>query len=146
MIDGYTIAQIIHLLCGIAFLGFIFADVFILPVLKTKYDPKQTQEIKQTISDRGRKVFPITVLIIVLSGGFMMSRYINSDLGVFNTSLQQLLMIKIILAFFIVSGIIFSLTRRAMGKQPHPKMKYFHSFVFILGVIIVLLAKVMFVV
>lgn len=144
MIDSYSFAQIVHLLCAIVFLGFVFTDVFILPVLKSKFEKNQAQEIKQVIAERGRKVFPISVLILVLSGGFMMSRYINSDLGVLNTGLQQILMFKIFLALIIVGGIVFSLLRRVLGKAPHPKMKNFHTLVLILGTLIVVFAKVMF--
>ena len=30
----YTLVQIIHLFCAIIFIGFVFTDLFVLPVMK----------------------------------------------------------------------------------------------------------------
>lgn len=146
MIDAYTIVLIVHLLAAIIFLGFVFADVMVLGVLKNDFGKEHFQEIKQSISTRARKIFPFTVLTLVLSGGFMMSRYINSELGAFNTSLQFLLLIKIFIALLIASGIVYSLVARVLGKQPNQHFsKHFHKYVLVLGLCIVVLAKVMFI-
>ncbi len=146
MLDTYTIIHIVHLLAAIIFLGFVFADVMVLGVLKKKFGKEHFQEIKQTIGARARKIFPLSVLTLLLSGGFMMSKYINSDLGMFNTNLQLLLLVKIILALLIISGIVYSLIQRVKGKQPHPHFaKHFHKYVLVLGLGVVILAKSMFV-
>jgi len=142
----YTIVLIIHLLCAIIFIGFVFADVIVLPAMKKVLDEKEHQDVMNVISARARKIFPVSVLILILSGGFMFSKYINSDLGVFNSSLQILLLIKFLLAMIIAFGIVYSLSRKLLKKQPHPIMKHFHKFVLISGIIIVTLAKLMFVV
>lgn len=143
---GYSIALIIHLLCAIIFIGFVFADVVVLPAMKKVLNEKEHQNVMAAISNRARKIFPISVLILILSGGFMFSKYINSDAGVFSSPLQVLLMIKFVLAILIVCGIIYSLSRKLVKKQPHPIMKHFHKFVLVTGITIVVLAKLMFVV
>lgn len=143
---SYTIVLIIHLLCAIIFIGFVFADVIVLPAMKKVLNEEEHQNVMNVISQRARKIFPISVLILILSGGYMFSKYINSELGVFNSSLQILLLIKFILAMIIASGIIYSLSRKLLKKQPHPIMKHFHKFVLVTGIIIVVLAKFMFVV
>ena len=143
---GYSIALIIHLLCAIIFIGFVFADVVVLPAMKKVLNEQEHQNVMAAISNRARKIFPISVLILILSGGFMFSKYINSDAGVFSSPLQVLLMIKFVLAILIVCGIIYSLSRKLVKKQPHPIMKHFHKFVLVTGITIVVLAKLMFVV
>jgi len=146
MLDTYTIVHIVHLLAAIIFLGFVFADVMVLGVLKKEFGKEHFQEIKQTIGARARKIFPLSVLTLLLSGGFMMSKYINSEAGMFNTNLQLLLLVKILLASLIISGIVYSLVQRIKGQQPHPHFaKHFHKYVLILGLGIVILAKGMFV-
>ncbi len=141
---SYTIVLIIHLFCAVIFIGFVFADVIVLPAMKKVLNEEEHQKVMNAISNRARAIFPASVLILVLSGGFMLSKYINSDLGAFNTALQQLLMLKVIIALIIVAGILYSLSRKLFKKQPHPIMKHFHKFVLVCGVLIIILAKLMF--
>ena len=143
---SYTIVLIIHLLGAIIFLGFVFADVIVLPAMKKVLNDEEHQNVMNSISNRARKIFPITVLILILSGGFMLSKYINSDAGIFNSPLQILLDIKFLLASIIASGIVYSLSCKFLKKTPNPIMKDFHKFVLVVGIVIVVLAKVMFVV
>jgi hypothetical protein len=92
------------------------------------------------------KIFPPSLLVIVLSGGMMMSKYINSEAGFFNTSLQKLLVLKILLASIIVLGVLFNLYTKFSGKQkPAFMANHFHKLVLVLGLGIVILAKMMFV-
>lgn len=146
MAEAYGIAHIIHLLLAIIFIGFVFADVAVLSVLQGKFDPETLKKIKEAINARSRKIFPPSVLVLILSGGFMLSRYINSNAGVFDTGLQKLLMIKVVLALVIALGVSYSLLMRALKKTPHPAMAHFHKLVLVLGVVIVVFAKMMFMV
>ena len=75
----------------------------------------------------------------------MFSKYINSEIGLFDTNLQQLLWLKFILAMLIVGGVVYSLTCKFLKKQPAPMMKHFHKFALVIGIFIVLIAKLMFV-
>lgn len=142
---AYTIALTIHLFCAIIFIGFVFADVIVLPAMKKVLNEEEQQKVTNALSNRARAIFPATVLILVLSGGFMLSKHINSDLGVFDSTLQQLLMLKVLIALVIASGILYSLSRKLFKKQPHPIMKHFHKFVLVCGIVIIILAKFMFV-
>ena len=143
---SYTLVVILHLFSAIIFLGFVFADVIVLPAMKKVLTDKEHQNVMTVISNRARKIFPLTVLILILTGGYMFSKYINSELGIFNSSLQILLLIKFILAMIIASGIVYSLSCKFLKKTPNPIMKHFHKFVLLVGIIIIILAKVMFVV
>ena len=75
-----------------------------------------------------------------------LQKYINSELGVFNSNLQLLFDFKSILAVLIVSGVVYSLVNKFLRKPPHPIMKHFHKFVLFSGIIIIILAKGMFIV
>ena len=142
----YTLVQIIHLFCAIIFIGFIFADLFVLPVMKKVLKEDEYQKVNVAISSRARMIFPLSLLTLLLSGGYMIAKYINSELGVFNSNLQLLLILKVFLAVLIASGVVYSLVNKIFKKTPHPIMKHFHKFVLFSGIIIIILAKVMFIV
>lgn len=141
---SYTIVQIVHLLAAIMFLGFVFTDVVILPIIKKKLGIEEYQKIKQVIGQKAIRIFPLTLLVIILSGGYMFSKYINTSAGLVETSLQKFLLIKVILALLIVSGVIYSLSCKILKKTPISFMKYFHHIVLLLGFFIVVFAKLMF--
>ena len=140
----YTLVQIIHLLCAIIFIGFVFADLFVLPAMKKVLNEDEYQKVTAAISRRARMIFPLSLLILLLSGGYMFAKYVNSELGIFNSSLQILLIIKVLLAFAIASGVVYSLVNKVLKRTPHPIMKHFHEFVLVSGILIVILAKFMF--
>jgi hypothetical protein len=142
----YTVVQIIHLLCAIIFIGFVFADLFVLPAMKKVLNEDEQQKVMTAISSRARMIFPLSLLTLLLSGGYMFAKYINSELGIFNSNSQLLLILKALLALIIASGVVYSLANKVFKKTPHPIMKHFHKFVLILGILIVILAKVMFIV
>lgn len=142
----YPYANIIHLVLAIMFLGYVFSDVVLISSLKNKFGEQTNKEINQTLGAKSFKIFPISLLVIVLTGGMMMSKYINSNAGFFETSLQKLLVIKIVLALIIVMGVLYNLYTKISKKPKHPFMQeHFHKLVLVLGFFIVVLAKAMFV-
>ncbi|WP_419765874.1 MAG: hypothetical protein ACNI28_04435 [Arcobacter sp.] len=142
----YTLVQIIHLLCAIIFIGFIFADVVIFPVIKNKLGEETYTNTINAIVSRGLKIYPPIVLILIASGGYMFTRYINRELGVFNTSLQWILLLKLLLVLLIVLGVIYTMYCKLTKKEPVAFMQRFHLYALILSIAIVILAKLMFVV
>jgi hypothetical protein len=141
----YPYAHIIHLILAIIFLGYVFTDVFMISALKNKFAKDTDKEINQTLGAKSFKIFPISLLIIVLTGGMMMSRYINSNAGFFETDLQKLLVIKIMLALIIATGVLFNLFIKFTGRtKPLFMQEHFHKVVLVLGFFIVVLAKMMF--
>lgn len=144
--DSYSIVLIIHLLCAIAFVGFIFADVVVFPSLRKNYSEKETQAIKETIYSRGVKIYPLAVLLLFGTGGYMFSKHINSTLGYFDSTLQQLLWLKLLLVVLIIAGVLYALSCRLRGKKEMNFMKSFHKIALILGILITILAKLMFII
>ncbi len=141
----YPYVHIIHLILGIMFLGYVFSDLAVISALKKKFSPEVRQEINQTLGKRSFKIFPLTLLFIVLTGGMMMSRYINSEVGFFETNLQQILVLKIVLALVIVSGVLYNLFSKVTNRPKSVFMQeHFHKLVIVLGLFIVICAKAMF--
>ncbi|BCX80081.1 copper resistance protein CopD [Campylobacter sp. 19-13652] len=140
----YPYAQIIHLFCAIIFLGFVFFDVVIFARAKGDLG-ERFEAVKQAIVKRAIKIMPVCLLLLLLSGGIMMSTWVNRNIGYFDTPLQKIFMIKVALALIIFAGVALSLSCRAL-KKPSPKFMqlHFHKFVLVLGFFIVLFAKLMF--
>ncbi len=141
----YPYAHIIHLMLAIIFLGYVFTDLAMIESLKGKFSKDVNEKINKTLGAKSFKIFPLSLLVIVLTGGMMMSRYINSSAGFFETDLQKLLVIKITLALIIVLGVLYNLYTKFTKKPKHPFMQnHFHKVVIVLGFFIVVLAKMMF--
>ena len=107
----------LHLLCAIVFLGFIFCDVVLLSQLKKSLGEAKASEVLAPVMRRGVKIMPLCVLLLVLSGGAMMSRWLNSTDGFWGSALQNLLMIKIILALCIVGFVLNALSFKLILNQ-----------------------------
>lgn len=142
----YSLALIIHLLCAIIFIGFIFADVIVFPVVKRNLGQKFYDDMIEAIVGRGLKIYPPVVILLVLSGGYMFTKYVNSSLGYFNTNLQILLLLKVFCVLLIVLGVIYTIFCKLTKRQPIAFMEYFHTYALVLGIIIVVLAKLMFII
>ena len=142
----YTLILIIHLLCAIIFIGFIFADVIIFPAVKNKHGEEFHTNMIEAIVGRGLKIYPPIVLILMGTGGYMFSKYINSTIGYFNTSMQVLLWIKLFFVLLIVLGVIYTMYCKLTKTEPVRFMNYFHTYALILSFLIVIIAKFMFVV
>lgn len=77
----------------------------------------------------------------------MMSKYINSTAGFFETDMQKILVFKIVLASVIVLGVLSNLyVKFSGGKKSNFMEHHFHKLVIVLGVFIVIAAKWMFLV
>ena len=131
----------IHLICAIIFLGFIFVDVVLLTPIRKILGDEFANQMWSVISKRGGKIMPFCLLVLVLSGGAMISRYIVSEIGYWNTTLQQLLVLKAFLALLIFFAVLVSLTFHYLLKKSNPLAKIIHPLALILGLFIVILAK-----
>ncbi len=143
----YPYAHIIHLILGIMFLGYVFTDLAVISALKGKFDKENQQKINQSLGKRSFKIFPVSLLFLVLTGGIMMSKYINSTAGFADTNLQKILLFKISLVTIIVIGVGSNLYIKFTGGTKSNFMQnHFHKLVIVLGLFIVIAAKAMFMV
>ncbi|PAF48108.1 copper resistance protein CopD [Helicobacter sp. 12S02634-8] len=140
----YPLILIIHLICAIIFLGYLFFDVFIFPNIGKMFGSEIAKKAAAGIAARGTKIMPICVLGLIITGGMMVSNYIGKNMGFFSSNFQKLLMIKIALATIIVLMVITSLTYKFILKKPSPIGKFIHPVAVTLGFCIVILAKLMF--
>ena len=140
----YTLVQIIHLLCAIIFIGFIFADIFIFPAIKKKLGEEIYNSVMSAMISRGIIIYPLIVIVLMISGGYMFNNYINSETGYFTTSLQMLLWLKVFLVLLIILGVIYTIFCKLAKKEPVGFMKHFHAYALIVSVAIVIIAKFMF--
>ena len=142
----YTLILIIHLLSAIIFIGFIFADVIVFPAVKNKLGEEFHTKMIEAIVGRGLKIYPPIVVLLMATGGYMFSKYVNSELGYFETSMQVLLWIKLAFVVLIVLGVIYTMYCKLTKTEPVAFMNYFHTYALVLGIAIVIIAKLMFVV
>ena len=143
----YPYAHIIHLILAIMFLGYVFTDLAVISALKGKFDKENQQKVNQSLGKRSFKIFPVTLLFLVLTGGMMMSKYINSTAGFADTNLQKILLFKIALVTIIVIGVGSNLYIKFTGGTKSNFMQnHFHKLVIVLGIFIIIAAKAMFMV
>jgi len=143
----YPYTHIIHLILAIMFLGYVFTDLAVISALKNKFGKDTEQEINQSLGKRSFKIFPISLLLLVFTGGMMMSRYINSTAGFFETDLQKILVFKMALVLVIVLGVLSNLyVKYTKAKKSNFMQNHFHKLVIVLGFFIVVSAKLMFIV
>jgi len=143
----YPYAHIIHLILAIMFLGYVFTDLAVISALKNKFDKDTQKKINQNLGKRSFKIFPITLLLLILTGGMMLSQYINQSAGLFDTNLQKVLLFKVALVLIIAIGVGSNLYNKFKGKTKSAFMQnHFHKLVIVLGLLIVLSAKIMFMV
>ncbi len=143
----YPYANVINLILAIIFLGYVFTDIVLIDSLKKRVNDEDRKKITKYLGSTTFKIFPISLLIIILTGGIMLSSYINSSLGFLEIPLQQVLIIKVILALIIALGVLYNIFVKLTNRKKHPFMQnHFHKVVLVLGFFIVVLAKLMFIV
>lgn len=141
----YPYFLVIHTLCAIIFLGFLFCDIVLLSPVRKVLGDEFADKMWSVIMPRGRKIMPLCVLLLVLTGGAMMTRWVGPNLGWFGTNLQTLLTIKIILTLCIVAMVALSLTYHFfLPNKINPIGSIIHPLALTLGFFIVILAKLAF--
>lgn len=145
MLDSlYPLFLVIHLICAIIFVGYLFFDCIIYPNVKKMLGDEINNKVSNAIAKRGRKIMPICVLLLLITGSIMVTRWIGSEIGFFDTHLQQLLLIKIGLACAIFVMVAISLSCAFVFKCKNPLAKIIHPLALFLAFFIVVLAKIMF--
>lgn len=142
----YPYALIVHLFCAIFFVGFLFTDVVILKYLFNHLSQEECNKIKGILGKIETKIMPLCFFLLIITGGMMVSTYINSKVGYTQTPMQILLLIKVGLALLVLGLVVFSLSMHFLFNRPNPLAKIIHPLVFVIAIAIVLLAKLMFLV
>lgn len=142
--DFYPLALLVHLFSAIIFVGYLFFDVVIFPVVGRIFGDETRQKVAAAIGKREGKIMPPCLVLLLLSGGFMLSRYVGAEAGFFATNLQKLLLLKTLLAAVIFVCVGVSLSCAFVFKCKNPLAKIIHPLALFLAFFIVLLAKIAF--
>lgn len=144
----YPILLIIHLFCAIIFLGYIFCDVVLLGLVRKHLGDSWADKTWSVVSPRASKIMPPCLLLLIITGFGMITRYVKFSEGfesLFGSNLQALLTIKMILALITFSMAFFSIFSFYILKKKVFYAKYLHKIALVFGAIIVLLAKLAFI-
>lgn len=142
----YPFALIIHLFCAIVFVGYLIVEFLFFTPLFKRIPKEWSEKIHDILGGLETKIMPPSLLLLVLSGGMMISQYVGGEGGYFASPMQALLTIKMILGLCIFALASFSLTMYYVFKKPNPIGKYVHPIALALSLVIVLLAKLAFII
>lgn len=149
MENVYPILLIIHIFCAIIFLGYIFCDVVLLGLVRKRLGDEWADKTWSVVSPRATKIMPVCLLLLIITGFGMITKYVKFSQGYeafFGSNLQTLLTIKMILALCIFLAAFSSIFCYFVLKRTFWISKYVHEIAFVLGIFIVLLAKLAFVI
>ncbi len=127
----YFLFLIIHIFCAIIFIGYLFLEVVVLS--KINFKPQIFKN----------KIIPLSLVLLVISGFFMIHKWLGSDIGYFDLAYQKIFILKIFLAFLIFVMIFTNLFFQFVLKR-QLVFKNIHILVLFLSIIIILCAKLIY--
>lgn len=147
----YKITLTVHLFCAMLFIGWGFAKLFVVKPIKTTLGKDNFANVQKELSQRVWKIYPANMMVLILTGTILSTQYLTFQNGIFPTTFQTMLITKGLLAYGIGIKVVFSITKRLLFKMkysqdPNPVESSAYYYIFALGVIIVVLAKWMFLV
>lgn len=133
----YPLFVVLHTLCAIFLIGFIFVDIVFLSQIDKKLGVEFDRQMWYAIKQRVSLVTMSILLILALTGLFLLTKWINTTIENF-TFLETMLVSKVILSIFLVIIIGLVLT------QKRDLMKILIHIAFGLSIAIVICAKIAF--
>lgn len=140
---GYFLVILVHILCAIVFVGYVFFDVCIYPMAKRYCDEELLKKVKSAYAKGGAKVFGSAFVLLLLSGVYLASNYIGGELGYLNSGFQVIFWIKMFLLILMCFITIISVFFVFVLKRQDPFGKYSHLIGLVLCIMIVICAKAM---
>lgn len=140
----YGVAHVIHLLCGIAFIGVVFVEVVLLEGLRKPLGAEAMANFEAALINRARRIMPWVVGTLFLSGLGLAWFHRAALASAPTSSMGTLLLVKMTLAFSVLGHFIYALKTAADGCMNSVLFKRLHISVGLHMLGIVLLAKGMF--
>ncbi|MFB2532814.1 hypothetical protein ACEYYB_08730 [Paracoccus sp. p4-l81] len=120
----YSWLVIIHLFCAIVFAGAVVTEVLAVAPLRRKLPPDVFQQVEFHLFRRIRRVYPLFVLPLFITGGVMFAHHLTAAggwAGLWGSRFGVLLSIKaglalMMLAIFVTAPFIFLPARRSLGQ------------------------------
>lgn len=133
----YPLFVVLHTLCAIFLIGFIFVDIVFLSQIDKKLGVEFDRQMWYAIKQRVSLVTMSILLILVLTGLVLLAKWINTTIENFGF-LETMLVSKVILSIFLVIIIGLVLT------QKRDLVKILIYIAFGLSIAIVICAKIAF--
>lgn len=143
MAAWYGWIQLVHLACAIVFVGAVAFEVLILESLHKHLGMVEMKRLEGLIVQRARRVMPVAVLLLFLSG-FAMYSVRCPDFACFDSRFGVMLNIKVLLAFGVLGVFLSTMWAALRGKMDPCRFRHTHRIVLALMVGIVFLARAMF--
>ena len=143
MAAWYPWIVLLHLSCGIVFVGAVVFEVVVIESLKKHFDISTMQKIEQAVMARVRRFMPIVVVLLFLSG-FAAFDIRCDGLQCVGSRFGNLLLLKVLLAFAVLGVFANAMWAMRHGKMDVCRFRYTHRVVLGLMIGIVFLAKTMF--
>lgn len=139
----YLFSLIIHLVCAIIFIGYVFFDVCIYPFAKKAVNPQTLEAVKKAYTKGSAVVFGTAFLLLLISGTYMAKDYFGGELGWWQSNFQKILLLKIFVLLIMCFVTFISVLNVTILKKPDPFGKFSHLIALVLCLIMVVLAKFM---
>jgi len=142
--SSYGLVHLIHLLCGIGFIGVVFFELVILEGMRKPLGPARMAEVEFALINRARRIMPWVVGTLFVSGIVLAVFHRAALAQMLTSSFGTLLALKILLATSVLCHFVYALKTAVDGCMNSRKFKYLHFSVATHMLLIVFLAKGMF--
>ena len=139
----YPWILLVHLACAIVFVGAAVFEVLILDSLHRRFDATTMQAIESAVMDRARRVMPLVVALLFLSGAMLFQ--IRCDgAACIGSPMGTLLLVKVALAFGVLGVFVQAVWAGWRSRMDLCRFRRTHRVVVAMMAGIVVLAKTMF--
>lgn len=142
----YPYAHIIHLLCAVAFVGGVIFEVLVLSALHGQdVSPETRRQARSAIARRAVRVMPFIVITLFASGLILLHRYAAATFAApLSSAFTIQFSLKLILAASVLCHFLIAVYKMRTGTLTAAWSRYIHTAVLIQVLLIVILAKTMF--
>ncbi len=124
----------------------VFFEIVILEGIRQRVPPATMHSVETAMVARAKGIMPWVVGLLFLSGIFLAYHHFRAVASPFASSFHTLLAIKIVLAFSVLAHFISAIRASMTGCMDTRRFKLIHYSIAVHMVLIVILAKLMFVV
>lgn len=147
----YKFVLLVHLTSAMLFIGWGFAKLFAVGPVKNSIGENAYANLQKALSKRVWRIYPPNMLVLISTGTILFFKYATFENGIFPTTFQTLLIVKALLAYGIGVKVVYSISQRIIfkvknSKDPNPVESSAYYYIMAMGFIIVMLAKIMFMV
>lgn len=141
---SYGLVHVVHLLCGISFIGVVFFELAILEGMRKPLGPDRMAALELALINRAKRIMPWVVGALFVTGTALAVFHRGALLQGLTSSFGTLLAAKIVLALSVGCHFVYALKTAIDGCMNSRKFKLLHISVAAHMIGIVVLAKAMF--